>query len=65
MSIKVMFQSATPEWETPQDLFDSLDAKYHFDLDPASTDDNAKCKNHFTVHDNGLSKNWGGADSVA
>ena len=60
MSIKVMFQSVTPEWETPQDLFDSLDAKYHFDLDPASTDDNAKCKNHFTVHDNGLSKNWGG-----
>ena len=40
----VMFSSKTPEWATPQDLFDRLDEKYHFNLDPASTDENAKMR---------------------
>lgn len=57
---KAMFSSKTPEWETPQSLFDTLDSEYHFDLDPASTDENAKCERHFTKADNGLEKNWGG-----
>lgn len=56
----VMFSSKTPEWATPQDLFDRLDEKYHFNLDPASTDENAKCENHFTAKDDGLSREWGG-----
>jgi site-specific DNA-methyltransferase (adenine-specific) len=61
MSInKGLFSSATPEWETPQELFDGLNEKHHFNLDPASTDQNAKCENHFTKLDDGLSKNWGG-----
>lgn len=56
----VMFSSKTSEWATPQDLFNKLDEKYHFNLDPASTDENAKCENHFTVEDDGLSREWGG-----
>lgn len=60
MNTELMFSSATPEWETPQNLFDELNAKYNFTLDPASTDQNAKCKNHFTTLDDSLSKNWGG-----
>lgn len=56
-----MFTSKTDEWETPQDLFDRLDATYHFTLDPCSTDENAKCRMHFTKDDNGLSKDWGGS----
>jgi site-specific DNA-methyltransferase (adenine-specific) len=55
-----LFSSATDEWATPQDLFDRYDAVYHFDLDPASTDENAKCEKHFTVADGGLHNNWGG-----
>ena len=55
-----MFSSKTPEWATPQDLFDRLNEKYHFNLDSASTDENAKCQNHYTVSDDGLAKSWGG-----
>lgn len=28
-----MFSSATDEWETPQDFFDSWDEQFHFTLD--------------------------------
>lgn len=57
-----MFSSKSNEWETPQDLFDKLNEFYHFNLDPASTDDNAKCDNHYTIEDDGLSKDWGGCN---
>lgn len=60
MNTDLMFSSASNEWATPQDLFDRLNAIHHFNLDPASTDDNAKCKKHFTEKDDGLSQNWGG-----
>ncbi|MBQ1449598.1 MAG: adenine methyltransferase [Eggerthellaceae bacterium] len=55
-----MKTSATPEWATPRDLFDELDAEFHFDLDVASTDANALCANHYTKSDDGLSKEWTG-----
>ncbi|MBQ0166904.1 MAG: hypothetical protein KBT02_07360 [Treponema sp.] len=55
-----MFSSKSPEWETPQDLFDALNKIHRFTLDPASTDDNAKCDKHFTEKENGLLQNWGG-----
>ena len=60
MNTEVMFSSTTPEWATPQDLFDRLNEKYHFNLDPASTDENAKCLNHYTANDDGLAQPWGG-----
>lgn len=64
MNTNVMFSSASNEWATPQELFDKLDAVHHFTLDPASTEENAKCKKHYTEKDDGLSKNWGGGNSV-
>lgn len=57
---KIFTSSASNEWETPQDLFDRLNNKYKFTLDVASTDENAKCKKHFTINDNGLEKSWSG-----
>ena len=60
MNTVCMFSSSTSEWATPQDLFDRLNEKYRFDLDPASTDENAKCSKHFTIHNDGLSQSWGG-----
>ena len=57
---KIFTSSASNEWETPQDLFDKLNNKYKFTLDVASTDENAKCKKHFTIEDNGLEKSWCG-----
>lgn len=60
MNKELMFSSKTPEWSTPQELFDRLDQKYHFTLDPASTHENAKCKCHFTIEEDGLKQMWGG-----
>ena len=47
------------DWATPQELFDELDAEFHFTLDPCASDWNAKCKRYFTEKDDGLKKNWG------
>ena len=55
-----MFSSATDEWATPQDFFDKYDAVYHFNLDPACTHANAKCEQHYTRAEDGLSKSWVG-----
>ena len=53
-----MYSSSTPEWATPQELFDELDAEFHFTLDPCATIDNAKCTKFFTEHDDGLTRQW-------
>lgn len=50
------------EWETPQDFFDKCNAEFNFTLDVASTDENAKCENHFTEKDDGLKCSWGGRE---
>lgn len=61
MSInKGLFSSASAEWETPQWLFDRLDAEFHFRLDACATAENAKCKRFFTKENNGLAQHWGG-----
>lgn len=48
------------DWETPQELFDRLDAKHHFTLDPCSTHGNAKCAKHYTIEEDGLAQSWKG-----
>jgi site-specific DNA-methyltransferase (adenine-specific) len=54
-----MFSSKTDEWETPQDLFDKLNAEFHFTLDPAATRENAKCARYCTKEQDGLKQFWG------
>ena len=54
----VHFSSETNEWSTPIDLYNSLDEIYNFTLDPCSTKENAKCKNYYTIEDNGLIQDW-------
>jgi phage N-6-adenine-methyltransferase len=56
--IKSMVSSKSNEWSTPQRLFDYLDNIFNFTLDPRSTNENAKCKKHFTIEDDGLSNKW-------
>lgn len=56
----VHFSSATPEWETPQDLFDKLDAEFEFTLDVCATPENAKCTRYFTEYEDGLDQSWAG-----
>jgi phage N-6-adenine-methyltransferase len=55
-----MFSSQTDDWETPQDLFDNLNAEYHFTTDVCATAANAKCDNYFTPEQNGLEQEWTG-----
>ena len=54
-----LFSSKSVEWETPWALFRALDAEFHFELDPCSTHENAKCADHFTKAEDGLSRDWG------
>ena len=54
------FAAKSVEYETPQDLFDGLDAEFGFTCDVASTDANAKCAKHFTLADDGLAQPWEG-----
>lgn len=56
----VLFSSNSVEWETPQELFDSLNEEFHFTLDPCSTDINAKCQKHYTKEQDGLAQDWTG-----
>lgn len=54
------FSSDRMDWETPQDLFEELDARYHFTLDAAASDANAKCDRYYTSADDGLAQDWAG-----
>lgn len=59
MSIyEVLYSSRSEEWGTPQDLFDKLDAEFHFDVDVCATGKNAKCSKFFTKEHDGLKQSW-------
>jgi phage N-6-adenine-methyltransferase len=60
MNTEVMFSSKTDEWETPQSLFDELDKEFHFTLDVAANEKNAKCVDYLDKSKNGLNWKWGG-----
>lgn len=57
---KTLFSQASDEWSTPQDVYDKLDAEFHFTLDPCSTGQNHKCALYYTQAENGLLQDWGG-----
>lgn len=63
-TIKAMTSTGKDDWETPKDLFDELDAEFHFTLDPCCTHESAKCKKHYTLDDDGLAQDWGGGDRL-
>lgn len=54
------FTSDKDDWETPQALFDELNAEYHFELDAAASDNNHKLDRYYTSQDNALLQKWGG-----
>lgn len=56
----VLFSRKSDEWSTPQHIFDKLNAKYNFTLDPASDGVNNKCAKHYTPQTNGLAQSWSG-----
>ena len=57
---KGLFSSNSNEWATPTDFYKELDAEFHFNLDPCSAHENAKCEHHYTIDNDGLTQKWGG-----
>ncbi len=57
---EVHFSSKSIMWETPQDFFDLLNKKYHFNTDVCAIQENAKCKQYYTPEINGLKQSWKG-----
>lgn len=56
---KSLFSSKTWEWQTPRDLYDKLNAEFHFMCDPCTTPDNPlRAKHFFTERDDGLKQFW-------
>ena len=56
----ILFSSKSEMWETPQELFDILNAEFHFTVDVCATKDNAKCEKFFTPEMDGLKQEWTG-----
>jgi len=52
---KVMFKSATDNWSTPKDVYETLDKEFHFDFDPCPLNDIDKL---------GLEISWGKSNFV-
>jgi phage N-6-adenine-methyltransferase len=57
---QVFFSSTTDLWETPQWLFNLLDAEHGFDIDVAAVAENAKCANYFSPDVDALTREWKG-----
>ncbi len=50
--------SESPEWETPQWLFDLLDNEFHFQVDVCASENNHKCERYYSRADDGLTQDW-------
>ena len=55
---KVLFTSNNMDWCTPQPFFDLLNDEFHFVLDAAASDANAKCPVYYTPETDGLKQSW-------
>lgn len=60
MNTKLMFSSAKDDWETPQRLFDELDAEFHFTVDVCASAENRKVNNFIPKEYDALSMRWYG-----
>lgn len=59
-NMAAMMSSATDMWETPQWLFDELNAVYRFGTDVCAIPENAKCDCFFSPEQDGLAQEWRG-----
>ena len=55
---EVHFSSKSNEWETPKEVFDTLNKEFNFTLDPCCTEETAKCDKFYTISENGLKQDW-------
>ncbi|KKN72512.1 hypothetical protein LCGC14_0410160 [marine sediment metagenome] len=59
---KNRFKSTNQSWETPDSLFDQIDAVFHFTRDVCASLENTKCKEFWTEEDSCLTKSWDGVN---
>lgn len=57
---KALFSNDSAEWETPDFLFDALNAEFHFTLDAAASMENRKVRVFYSVHQDALRLQWRG-----
>ena len=57
---KAKAENTSTEWATPKALFDKLNKRFNFTLDPCATIENAKCEKFYTKEDDGLKHSWRG-----
>lgn len=55
-----MFSSDSAEWETPRELFASLDEYFEFTLDPCGSEVSHMVSNYYNKEQNGLTRDWTG-----
>lgn len=60
MKLDVVFSRKSDEWETPQDLYDQLNAEFHFAMDAAASHENRKHPFYFPEKSNALEASWSG-----
>lgn len=61
MNTKVLFNSNSDNYSTPDDFYYLLNNEFNFTLDPCADDDNHKCSKYFTEKDDGLIQEWHGS----
>ena len=55
---KLIHSSKSPDWRTPPAVFKWLDDEFNFDLDAASSGENALCDRHLTKQHDALTTDW-------
>ena len=58
---RALFSNDSGEWETPQDLFDSLNNIFAFSLDVCASEENKKCVSYYSKDENALEHGWNGS----
>ena len=46
-NLKVMYTNKSDEWETPQDLYNTLNTEFNFTLDACANEFNKKCSVYY------------------
>jgi phage N-6-adenine-methyltransferase len=57
---KNKFESRRQDWPTPDSLYDTLNAEFHFNIDLAADDKNTKCFDFFDAERDALQQKWYG-----
>lgn len=58
LNTELMFSSESPDWETPDEFFNALDAEFNFILDVCANKVNSKCVEYYDRQANTFTQPW-------